>query len=344
MKNFYTLLFLLSALCGLSSCSDKEPIQPTTETSPTNDDNTSLKIDNLDAFNSFSYSLDSLNESFTPIHTRGFFSIIGKDLADQVGRQGGKYLGRWLGAAVGTMAANPALACIGYIGGQQIGGFLGYAAASAIAESLLENSGFYAIGEGDLVLDTDFNILPSNFLSSDPISRSEEIDTRCDSIGYYHNCIMVKINQNKSKYIGIDGVKIDSIYNDVVLYAQEFGIYAEPLSTDGPVKTAMIDFVKECAQLTLNNAKNQESSDQLIDDQCIYLKNKCNFTSDELILYKNFSGKIAQKCSELSGAELHQYAYELNRLIEDSSLSSQMKYEVAMDASTIINSSLCWQQ
>jgi hypothetical protein len=338
MKKFLTLTLICFAF-GLTSCSKTEIEQQ----SIINESYGHLPNDqNLIQFYD---KIDSLNSSFVATsNTRGFFGILGKQLADNAGRYGGQMVGRWLGAAVGTAVANPAVACIGYVAGQHIGGFIGYAAASALVEAMFYDAGYPSKGEGELKLVTDFTLLPSDYTGTSTLTRVENIDNRCDSIGYYHNNIMVKINQNISKYIVNGSVDINLLYDDIVLYAQEYGFYAEPLANEVLVKQAMKDFIKETAQISFANYSAGEGSDKLIENQCIYLKSKCELNDSEVSLYQNFSAKVAQKCSELTAEEIHVYAHELSKILDESSLNNETKFEISMTASTIINSSLCWQQ
>jgi hypothetical protein len=300
-------------------------------------------INNVD-FENFMLSVDSLNATYESPVSRGFLGYFGKNLADQAGRAGGRFLGRWLGSAIGAAAANPALACIGYVGGQYVGGIVGYAAASAAADLLLCSEGQPSCPTGDMQLIVDFNIKPSLLTPVYSTSRSTEIDSRCDSIGYYHNYVMVKINQNKNKYLSDGSLNMDLLYNDIIRFFKEVGVYSEPLENNELVKTEIKKSSKDIALLTLQNLQNEGSEEQLVNLQCDYLENKCLVTSEELYIYRNFTLLIAQKCSELSETDIHLYANDLNTLIANSQLSPELKEEVAVSAMTTINSSLCWQQ
>lgn len=337
MKNLLFLPFALILLVVTSCSNEDEPVVASEAT-------TSIESVSNVAFDNFMLSVDSLNTAYTFPVSRGFWGECGKTLADQAGRAGGRVLGRWLGSAIGAAAANPALACIGYLGGQYVGGIVGYAAASAAADVLLCSAGYPSTPSGGMKLIVDYNIRPSALINTNPISRGVEIDSRCDSIGYYHNYVMVKINQNKDKYISNGNLDMDLLYDDVIRFFKEVGVYSDPLANNDLVKVEMKKTSKDLALLTLQNAQNRESEEQLINLQCDYLKRRCMATPEELSVYKDFTLSVAKKCSELSELEIHRYANDLNSVIFKSQLSPTLKEEVAISAMTTINSSLCWQQ
>ncbi|MDE5882450.1 MAG: hypothetical protein K2J78_07585 [Muribaculaceae bacterium] len=330
-------IFLTFLLLIMSACSNEEPIVLPTESVQNTE---YLDLENIDLFLT---RVDSLNDAYPTNPTRGFWSSFGKSLADQGGRAAGRVVGRWLGAAIGTAAANPALACMGYIGGQHVGGIIGYAAASAVAEILLSSAGYPGVSPNTLQLKVDYNIKPSKYTIYNAASNNAS-DLRCDSIGYYHNYVMVKINQNKGKYITRGEVNIDILYNDIIRYFKEVGVYSEPLANNNLVKNEMKKMAKQFAQLTLVNTQQSGTAEHLVNSQCDYLRSKCKVTADELKLYKDFTLRIANKSSVLSESELHRYANDLNLIIDDPRLSNEVKRDLAVSAMTTINSSLCWQQ
>lgn len=337
MKNLFFLPFALMLLVCTSCSNDDIPSASTEQ--PTSIET----VCNVD-FDNFMLSVDSLNATYVTSASRGFWGECGKTLADQAGRAGGRFLGRWLGTAIGAATANPALACIGYVGGQYVGGIVGYAAASAAADLLLCSAGYPSASSGNMQLIVDYNIRPSELAEVNPTSRSAEIDSRCDSIGYYHNYVMLRVNQNKTKYISNGSLDMNILYDDIIIFFKEVGVYAEPLANNDLVKAEIKKSSEDLALLTLQNIQNAGTEEQLIDLQCNYLKNRCLVSSEELYVYKDFTLSVAKKCSELSEAEIHRYANDLNVLIAESQLSPELKEEVAMSAMTTINSSLCWQQ
>lgn len=106
----------------------------------------------------------------------------------------------------------------------------------------------------------------------------------------------------------------------------------------------MKNVAMEVAMLTLINFQEGSCVEDLIDVQCEYLKNKCLLTDDEVELYKEFTCRVAVLCSDMSEEEIHDYANELNTIIQESNLPQEIKEEIAASALTTINSALCWQQ
>lgn len=337
MKKLIFISAVISLLF-LASCSNEEPAKLPTEYE------TNIGATSSESFKTFMLSVDSLNNSFKTPATRGFWGNFGKNLADQAGRAGGRVIGRWLGAMTGAVTANPAIASIGYICGQHIGGIVGYAAASAAADLLLCNAGHPSIPKGNMQLVVDYNIRPSEFIAQSTLTRSSTLDLRCDSIGFYHNHVMMRVNQNKDKFISNGQVDIDRLYDAVVLFFQEVGVYSEPLQSDESIKYAIKQFIYKLAMMTLQSINNSESASQLMDRHCSYLYQNCMLTCDELTVHQQFVQPIAIKCSELSQDQIHSYAKELNTIIVNSNMPQEMKEEVAVSAMTTVNSALCWQQ
>lgn len=337
MKNYIFITFALIVFLFTSCATEEVPVNP-------KDNKVDSETITNENFEDFMMSIDSLNATYVSTSSRGFVGSCGKKLADQGGRMVGRFLGRWLGSAIGAATANPALACIGYVGGQQIGGLVGYAAASAAAEMLLSNAGYASIPSGDMELIVDLNIKLSDVYSSDLKSRSESVEKTCDSIGYYHNYVMVRVNQNKDKYIVNGALDMELLYDDIILFFKEVGVYSEPLAMCEPLKEEMRKTSMDLALLTLQNLMDSETDNQLMDKQCDYIAHRAFATEEELKVYRDFTLSVAKKCNELSESDIHRYAKDLNKVIIESDLSQDFKKEIAVSAITTVNSSLCWQQ
>lgn len=334
-------LFFISAVISLlflASCSNEEPAKLPVEYE------NNIETTNSESFKTFMLSVDSLNNSYTGVTTRGLWGNLGVSLADAAGRVGGRVLGKWLGASVGAAMANPAIACIGYLGGQHLGGVVGYAVASAAADLLFCNAGHPSIPKGNMQLIADYNIRPSEVIAQSTITRSSNIDMRCDSIGFYHNHVMMRVNQNKDQFISNGKVDMDRLYDAIIYYFIEVGVYSEPLAINNTIKKGIKQLAFDLAHISLSSIENSYSEALLMDIQCDYLYQHCLIPAEELDIYKEFTLSIASKCRQLSQEQIHSYASYLNTIIVNSNLPQDVKEEVAVSAMTTVNSALCWQQ
>jgi hypothetical protein len=335
MKKSFTICAAL-ALFSLCACnSDDEATIMASSTA--SDRATEIEFVEL---STFAQSVDSLNAAYPTDETRGFWRDIGKQMADQAGCVGGRFIGRWLGAAVGSLTANPAITCLGYVGGQHVGAIVGYAAASAVAEMMYTAALLPSYPQGALDFDANVSIKVSELTSAG--TRSGDTDLRADSIGYYHNYVMVRVNQNKNKYISQGVVNANLLFEDIIGYFQEVNIDASSLLLSPSVENAVVAVAKDFAQLSLDYSLNSNTTEELLAAQSSYLSEKCQATKSAIDLHVKISKLIAEKCGSLSDLELHNYANDLNKVIMASDLPIETKYEIAISSETIINSSLCW--
>lgn len=216
--------------------------------------------------------------------------------------------------------------------------------ASAAADLVLCNAGHPSLPKGNMRLVADYSIRPSDVIAQSAITRSTPVDLRCDSIGFYHNYVMMRVNQNKDLFLSNGQVDLNSLYDAVIYYFKEVGVFSEPLQTDEFIKYELKQFIYELAMITLQSINNSESASQLMDRHCLYLNQHCMLTNDELSVHRQFVQPVAIKCSELSPDQIHIYAQQLNYIIVNSNLPQEVKEEVAFSAMTTVNSALCWQQ
>lgn len=328
---------LAVVLLFLSACSNYD--LQTQQIENTQSDGISNSID----LEQFMKSVDSLNACYSYNSSRGLVSDLGKILVDQAGRAGGRVIGRWLGSAIGAAAANPAIAVIGYVGGQSIGGFIGYHLSSAAVDLLFYEAGYYSAAQGKLQIKVNYSICPSEYLTVSD-SRSQAFDLRCDSLGYYHNYVMVRVNQNKQKYLTGGKLNMSLLYDDIMAFMAEVGIYSEPLTNNELVKTEVRNMCKELAVITLNNKESNGTNQELVDGLCDCLEDNYMYTASEISFFKNFTASVAKTCSNLSISEIDSYAKDLASTIRNSNIPTDYKYEISVSATTTINSALCWVQ
>jgi lipoprotein len=332
-------LIIISAIFSivtLGSCTNEEPAIDNVHTDITN------QTSDISSFECFMVSVDSVNTKYVGDSSRGFLSSIAKTAADKGGRLAGQFAGRWIGGSIGAAAGNPATACIGYLAGQKVGGIVGYALASAIADMMMSEYAIRTNTIQDLELKADYNIKPSEMISLK--SRSAEDDLQCDSIGYYHNYVMVQVSKNRQRYY-IDGsLDINLLYDDIIKFFKEVGVYSEFYADNKDIKRELLERVNQLALISYQCDKKSTTNEELVNLHCQYLKEKCLLTDEELRVHRDLTLSIANTCTRLSENEIHAYATELNNVIKESDLSQEAKIEVAVSASTTINCALCWQQ
>lgn len=316
---YFILLCFIMASCSL----DKEPdiTQVESDTScdfVPYDDSTIQQLDN------FLFKLDSLNNEYNDFSTRGAKDALVTVAADEAGAYVGSMLGRWLGSAIGAAAANPAIAVIGHYAGQYVGKVVGSYAASAAAGSALrkKSKDSWKIS----ALRADFNI--------------KFDDSKADSIGYKHNKIMYNVANNYTNFMVNGEISLWDIYMAVIVNMEINGIQIpDPLKKDQLVISAILTKINKIVEIVLSEST---STNYLFYDFSSLLENECFASSSELSLFNNASRQIAEKCSNLSEAQIHSYSFELNNLIHTTLVDPTLKSSISESAQTIINSSLCW--
>ena len=316
---------LLASVMMLPSCSNEE-----IDTEIIKTENV-LTVSDMQ-FRTFLCSVDSLNACYPSHKTRGsFYNGAGVGLADYIGGSCGGTIGRWAGGAIGSLSGNPIGTIMGSIIGRRVGPAICSAIASGLANMLLSCEST-SNGIRVLQLKSDFSFTPL-------------LDSESDSLGYYHNLVMVKLLDDADKYgFGTSSINCDLVYDDVVKYYKEFGIYNAELEQNQSLKAAIIAEIQKICQPAILYETGQISESQMIELNSAYLQSTCKFTVDEINTFKKFTGELTLKCASLEEDQLRNYSSNLSKVIQTSSLPQEKKVELAKTSQTIINSTLCWQQ
>lgn len=266
-------------------------------------------------------SIDALNEKYPANQIRGSFwggFVVGG--ADMAGASIGGGIGGWLGGLAGSLGG-PVGTYLGIVIGQHVGPYICGALASGAA-NVLFSSGANTIYNND---DYQFVYIVSNE----------------DSIGYYHNYLMTELNRNKNRYYSASGsVDYDLMYQDIVNYLHDIGRYDEALE-DSIVKHCIINQVKSICLISEKYFSNPDG-DELIEEQCDFLKNQCHLQDAEVNMYRNYSAKLLNKCITLDNSQIECYSHDLNEIISNSDVTQAKKEELSLYADFIINSALYW--
>lgn len=122
-EKLFPLILLPFVTLTLYSCKNDEEQQVQIKKQQTN----------IDAYDAFLVSVDSLNQLYPENNTRGsFWSGFGVATADYIGYACGGNIGSWVGGAVCSLSGNP----LGTITGTVIGKAYGPAQFGAIASGL----------------------------------------------------------------------------------------------------------------------------------------------------------------------------------------------------------------
>ncbi len=308
-------ILLLCCVFFISSCSsDEQNILANTEPNISQEE---IAMQNLID------SIDALNEKYPSVQTRGAFVTGGAvGLADAAGWAAGAGIGRWVGGAAGSLGG-PATAVLGTFIGGKVGPYVCTFLASGAANALCSRSSTRAVS--------------SNHLEPQLVY----VVSNEDSIGYYHNCMMTELYNNRDKYYTCTGsVDFDLMYQDIVQYLKIIGKYDEALD-NAVVKADIINQIKSICSISEKYQFNPED-DEFINEQCNYLKASCYLQDAEVNLYRDYSVKLYNKCSTLSEGQIENYSRDLNILIDNSNVSLKQKEELTLTADLTINSALYW--
>lgn len=282
-------------------------------------------------------SVDSLGEVYSQRkigYSRGAFekfrNDVGKSTVDLAGFVAGRYIGRWLGGAAGSLTGNVGVTIVGWYAGGKYGPYIVSTLASGIANIWLSCEG---------VIDNNKDIEPvGNF------DMSINGDARNDSIGFFHNSVMCKISTNEDKYIQEGNVNIDVLYDDIIKYCAEYGYYIEDFEKNQDLKEAIIGMILDYTDMVKLYKEDVISEDEMINMQTEKLVSDFSLNEEETLLLKDFSYKVVVDCAGLTDENVWEYAKALNALIENSSMTDSIKEDVAFSAQMAINSTICWKQ
>ena len=268
-------------------------------------------------------SIDVLNEKYPPVQTRGAFVTGGTvALADAAGWAAGAGIGRWAGGAAGSLGG-PVTAVLGTFIGGRVGPYVCTFLASGAANALCSRNRTRTVSS-------------NNFEPQLVYVVSNE-----DSIGYYHNCMMMELYKNRDKYYTSTGsVDFDLMYQDIVEYLHLIGKYDEALD-NAVVKSDIINQIKSICSIS-KKYQLTPVNDEFIEEQCSFLKTNCYLQDAEVNLYRDYSVKLYNKCSTLSNSQIENYSKDLNILIDNSNVSQNQKEKLSLTADLTINSTLYW--
>lgn len=294
-------LFACSLVLSIASCNSDDRYDVVVS-KPITQPETLSSQDQIAVENLLS-SISDLNAQYPSVSTRGAFtSNAAVGLADAAGFSAGRRIGAWAGSAIGS-AAGPWGAIAGHLIGSKVGPYVCTSLASGAAGWLCSKLFTRAVAD----VDKKFEFV--SIISSK------------DSIGYYHNQMMVKIGNNRSRYIDqLGSVNYELMYNDIVSYCREIGQY-DPSLESPLIKSGIINQIKKLCEISKKYEMNP-TNENFVKEQCEFLKYNCNLSDSEVKLYKDFNVTLYEKCSTLPDNQIVNYSRDLNRIIENSGVSN----------------------
>lgn len=323
-KNLMTTLIVVIMGSLIVSCSSKEDNDLTVSVKKewgSSNDQCQMVLD--ENYQMFLLSVDSLNLAYNQGSRGSFWSGFGVGAADVAGGLAGKYAGRWLGGAVGALLGNPATVIIGAAVGDVAGSIVGAGVASGVANMVLESAvPLYPDFDNGIPMPTSFN---------------------CDSLGYYHNDLMVKINSQQQNYMSSNGFDSDLMFQDVVVMSQAYGYYEADFENFS-IQTAFLNLVQEFSQLANDYAEGKIDASGMLNHFSRLLVREVNFTTEESQIFVDVLSQIMEGCDQLPVSAIKTYSMNYYRLLNNSSLSTEQKEMIQFISHLFVNSMIIWKQ
>lgn len=167
----------------------------------------------------------------------------------------------------------------------------------------------------------------------------KENPMRIDSIGYYHNLVLEKLNATQHDYYNNDStVNYELIYDDCTKASSELNIeIPEAGEKDKFVALAkiIVESVADC---------NDENDLQNAFDKINSYYNSVFSPDETIVLTEQVQKRIISVISEMSDEnDVKQYANEIYNAIYQSGASAEEKDKAAVANSVTVNSKLYWE-
>lgn len=320
------ILFLISfALFVVSSCSQK-----------TDNELASTQPSHEEAITSLIADIDNLNYEFKINQTKGGLrNAILTAAADRAGGMLGSWIGGHIGAGLGVVTANPVVGVVGYLGGRKIGSVAGFAAASYLADIVLNNQ-------------SDYNSDPncSFYLSLydalyNQVSMEVDIPNESNySVGEVHNMILAKLSTNGKTYRNEDGsFNTDELYNDAVQLETQIGINST-ISSNDTYKNTFLSFYQDVITAAQRKVVQRRSDEQYKEDLIQATINR-GLPADEVREITCITDMLIAS-ADLEHEDKIAYGQEFAVIVENSSLPEREKSAVIEAGSVTIFSIEYW--
>lgn len=334
--NYLKFVIFLFLMLFMASCESERDIIDS------NPEELKLSYSTQD-FKDFQIRFDSLNQTMEESGSRiSLGGAVGVAIADEAGRLAGRHVFKYLGASLCGLSGNPMLAVLGYVGGQYIGGIIGYGAASWVAAQFFSSNNSSSFNKGELMFRYDLTIETSLYYENKSLGQGIIAATKCisDSIGYYHNKVMCDLDEERIVSGGSTSLDRHKSYNDVILGFKKYNIYDENFANCEDMRLVMEDMLFKIVTISSGN-----DEDDLIEAYITFFSTQFeNIPENDIMTFRDFTVPIITHCMGRAESEVNSYAQELNKLIKTSSLETEVKAELAIAAQTAINSALCWDQ
>lgn len=195
--------------------------------------------------------------------------------------------------------------------------------------------GLYSLTPDDIINDGIHNESGWGYM---PLILND-IET-CDSLGYYHNEVMITFEKDDVNYIKDGQPDIDKIYNYIACYLRDKNMDTYALTENIMFKNKALSFYEDVINLAMMD---YNSFDEYVEVQCTYMKNM-GLSDEEILMYKEFDVEVARTCMDLTDIEIKNYAIQLNDILMNADVTPTQRVDLARGAQAAINSVLFWNQ
>lgn len=311
IKLFISVLFI--SLFFLSSCNNDE-VTGVCESNMNAEH--SLNTDENIATKRFFDSVDSLNQCYSKVSTRGLLA-----------KWGGRIFASVVDYSIGAVAS----AAISPFGGAIVGTLASYAYDdywNNCIKKVEEQNNVNAVTTRTIIETT-----PTLVLSN------KDNPTFVDSIGYYHNVLLAELRVLGKSYFDSNGnIDYEELLNDVTMIASDYHIASGEI--DQLKKTHLFkladSFIKKV------DTENEDFVGTYFSQYGNSLLSNLGFSASKINSCRNLCSKIAEVVPYATEAELIEYGNNLHTLIDDSNLSDEDKESFKVMNDVAINSQVYW--
>ena len=307
MKNLFKVIFVFSAFvvfATITSCSNELH-----EVSSFNNETIE--------FSKLLNSIDSLNRKYVPQQdTRGFWHKWGRR------------------ALAGTVDG-----CVGCVSGAATGGFGGLVfggIASGLYDDYMDNIE-RRMSRSSTMKET--TILPVQKQHVIFQSDNGEPADFIDSIGYYHNLILDELKASGISYVHNDtDVDYEGIYKAVTTICKKYGICYNEDNHDKKLAIFAVtdNFIKIMAK---DSIPDLDTCFNVIENKKI---SSLGISSEKMKNLHQVCNKIVNSVVSTSSENAISYGNEINKIVDNSSVSLPIKKEIKITNNIAVNSYLYW--
>lgn len=337
---FFGILF---AICA---CQDSnEPI--------TTESNTLCVYNESDAIDNLINSLDSLN-----LHYQ-MYARSGADLQHELDpRDSLNVIPAWVDIAGGLVwghygwdigAAAGALISGGNAGASIASGLLlgltmhelGSAFASSLAQAIMNCSGYAMVSNPGYLDPSWLDFLPP-LKTDNPILDDGLYKAIYDSLGYRHNVILSEMSKcdMESQIMNLDYDNCFQLcldkYNNLLLDD------SIQICVSDDTRRVIISYVSELCDELIPALRGDRTYTEFIDSTCGVISRNLEISEEKIGVLKEFNSKALLYYCNMDKIQRVNYAGDIEKIVRESTISSEMKNEIMLETTIGFNSANYW--